>query len=174
MRYHVSCSTGPCLPTKVGSGAATCTVAPDPASLIVRASAPSRVSWLRTCGEDSGALRVLRLRILPPYQEGSGAVTCHTVSCGPHASNIKKSLACLPVQLNTHVFNTRTHIFKTSDIRAIMGLQDVWTCCTIKACKTCSYSSALTLLTTRKAPLQCQATRQYNIMHQTECDLAGL
>jgi hypothetical protein len=112
---HVPCSTGLCLPIKVGSGAAMCPVAPDPAFLIGRAPTPPRVPWLwtpppynevlrcttypttpdpaflhgrapvrhvscssRSClpvGESSGAPRILRLRILPPYREGSGAVT---------------------------------------------------------------------------------------------------
>jgi hypothetical protein len=44
MHRHVPCSTGPCLPTEVGFGAATCPVALDPTSLIGRAPVPSRVS----------------------------------------------------------------------------------------------------------------------------------
>jgi hypothetical protein len=49
--------------------------------------------------------------ILPPYREGSGATTaCPTVFCGPRASSVKKSLACLLVQLDTHVLDTRTHV----------------------------------------------------------------
>jgi hypothetical protein len=77
-------------------------------------------------GEGFGALRVLRLRILPPYQEDSGAATtCPVVSCGMRASNIKKSLASMSVQLGSYVLNTRAHVLKASDVRVIMCLQDM-------------------------------------------------
>jgi hypothetical protein len=59
MRRYVPCSTGSYLPAKVGSEAATCSVAPDPASLIERALTSSRVPWLQTCWEGFGAPRVL-------------------------------------------------------------------------------------------------------------------
>jgi hypothetical protein len=122
MRRRVPCSTRSCLLAKVGSGAATCSVALDPASLIRRASTLSRVLWLQTRGEGFGVPRVLRLRILPPYQEGSGAITRHVAPCGPHASNIKKSLAGLPVWLGTHIPNARMYVSKAPDVRAIIGL----------------------------------------------------
>jgi hypothetical protein len=78
--------------------------------------------------EGSGAPRVLWLRILPPYQEGSGAaITCPAIFCGPQVSSIKKNLVDLPMQLGTYVPHTRAHVFKAPDIRAIMGLQDVRT-----------------------------------------------
>jgi hypothetical protein len=48
----------------------------------------------------------------------------------------KKSLACLPMQLGSHVPNARTHVSKAHDIRAIMTQQDVRACCAINACKT--------------------------------------
>jgi hypothetical protein len=89
-------------------------------------------------GECSGASRVQRLQILPPYREGSGAATaCPAVSSGPRVSSVKKSLAGLPVQLATHVPDA-------PDVRVIMGLQDV---------RTCGYSAASALWTTRLAPL---------------------
>jgi hypothetical protein len=53
---HVSRSTEICLPAEVGSEATTCPAAPEPASLVQRAPAPPRVSWLWN---------------LPPYREGS-------------------------------------------------------------------------------------------------------
>jgi hypothetical protein len=135
----VSYCTEPCLSAKVGSRAVMCPVVPDPASLIGRAPAPLCLQWLRTlppCREGSDALRVLRLRILPPYWEGFDAATHPTVPCGPWASNIKKSLACLPMQLGSHVPNARTHVSKAHDIRAIMTRQDVRAGCAINACKT--------------------------------------
>jgi hypothetical protein len=46
MRHHVPYSTGSCLLAKVGSRVATCSVAPDPASLIGRALMPPHVPWL--------------------------------------------------------------------------------------------------------------------------------
>jgi hypothetical protein len=81
MRRHVSCSTGPCLPAEVGSGAATCPVALDLASLIGRAPAQPRVPWLWTrlpARLGSGASRVLQLWILPPCKRGLRCTTCHT------------------------------------------------------------------------------------------------
>jgi hypothetical protein len=71
MRHHVPYSTEPCLSAKVGSEAATCPVALDPASLIGRVPTPPRVSWLSTRWEGSDVLRVLRLWILPTCWEGS-------------------------------------------------------------------------------------------------------
>jgi hypothetical protein len=144
----MSCSTGPCLPAKVdsgaatclvapdprsrlpdrkGSGAATCTVAPDPTSLQERVPVRHISYSSRSClpaGEGSKAPHVLRLLIMPPYREGSGAATaCRAASYGPRNLNIKKNLAVLLVQLGLHVLNTRAHVSKAS------GLS--W------ACKTC-------------------------------------
>jgi hypothetical protein len=59
----VSYSTGPYLLAKVSFRAATCPVAPDPAFLIGRAPAPSRVSWPQA---------------LPPCKGGLWCVTCPT------------------------------------------------------------------------------------------------
>jgi polyferredoxin len=63
MRYHMPCSTGPCHPTKAGSEAATCSVAPDLTFLIGSASAPPRVPQLQTLSSCKGGLR---------------CATCHT------------------------------------------------------------------------------------------------
>jgi hypothetical protein len=60
---HVPCSTEPYPPVKVGSGATTCPVAPDPASMIGRAPTPPRVPWLR---------------IPHPYKGGLRCATCPT------------------------------------------------------------------------------------------------
>jgi hypothetical protein len=46
MSCHTSCGPRSCLPTKEGSGAATCPAAPDLVSPSGRAPALSRVSWL--------------------------------------------------------------------------------------------------------------------------------
>jgi hypothetical protein len=75
-RCYMSRGSGPRLPAREGSGAATCTMAPNPASLLGRAPTPPRVP---------------RHRTLPPYREGSGAVTRPLVPCGPRASSIKKN-----------------------------------------------------------------------------------
>jgi hypothetical protein len=69
--------------------------------------------------------RVPRLQILPPYREGSSAATHPVVSYGLRASNIKKSLAGLPVQLGSHVPIAHTHVSKAPNVRASMGLQGV-------------------------------------------------
>jgi hypothetical protein len=72
------------LPDKKGSDAATCIVALDPL----------------------GGLRCATCHaVLDPasLQGGLRAATCHVVPCGPRASNIKTSLADLPVQLDSHV-----------------------------------------------------------------------
>jgi hypothetical protein len=74
-------------------------------------------------GEGSGASRVLRLWILPPYREGyNTATTCPAVFCRLRASNIKKSLAGLLVQLGSYVPNAHTYVSKAPDIRAIIGI----------------------------------------------------
>jgi hypothetical protein len=125
---HVSCSTGPCLLVKVGSEAGTCLVAPVPVSLLGRALVP---------------LRVLRLRTLPPCLEGSSTITNPTVPCGLQASSIKKNLAGMSMQLGSRVFKTRTYVSKASDVKVIMGLQDVRAGCTFSACKTCGQAATV-------------------------------
>jgi hypothetical protein len=100
-RCHVSCTFGPHLLVKVGSGTVTCPTAPDLASLLRRAPLPPRVPQLQTSPPCWGELRALprvpRPRILPPCwgelrrchvslssgpclldEVSSGAVTCPT------------------------------------------------------------------------------------------------
>jgi hypothetical protein len=43
------------------------------------------------------------------------------------------------VQLGVHVPNARAHIFKASNIRAIMGLHNVRAGITVNACKVCRH-----------------------------------
>jgi hypothetical protein len=106
------------LPDRKGSGAATCTVAPDPTSLQGRVPVRHISYSSRSClpaGEGSKAPHVLRLLIMPPYREGSGAATaCRAASYGPRDLNVKKNLAVLLVQLGLHVLNTRAHVSKVS------------------------------------------------------------
>jgi predicted secreted protein len=47
------------------------------------------------------------------------------------------------MQLGTHVFNTRVHVSKASDIRAIMGLQDVRARNTVNAYKACRHAATV-------------------------------
>jgi hypothetical protein len=81
---HVSHGSGPCLPAREGSGAATCPMTPDPASLLGRAPALPRVLRHRTPPPCSGGLRRCHVshdtgpRLLT--REGSGAAMCPTAS----------------------------------------------------------------------------------------------
>jgi hypothetical protein len=65
------------------------------------------------------------------YPLPGGLGYCHTYSGSlwPCASNIKKRLASLLMQLDPHVLNVRVHVFKAPDVRAIMDLHDVWADC---------------------------------------------
>jgi hypothetical protein len=126
--YHVFYSSEPRLLAGVGSGTATCPIAPNLAS---------RLRWAPTlpC--------VIWLRISPPTEVGTDTATCpmaleltFRLRCAPalprvprvpmghELQNIKKSLAGLPVQLGTHVSNARAHVSKAPQIRAITRLQD--------------------------------------------------
>jgi hypothetical protein len=100
---------------------------------------------------------------------GSGAAMCPTGPYEPRVLSIKKILACLPVQLGTHVPNVRAHIFKTPYVRAIMCLQDVHAGSVVNTYKTYGHASTVrlqygysmmsVLWTTRLSLLQCQVTR---------------
>jgi hypothetical protein len=82
-RCHMSCGIGPCLPAGVGSDAATCHAAPDPASLLEWAPVLPCVLDPGPClpaGVSSGATTCPRPRTLPPCW---GGLQCRHVSCGP-------------------------------------------------------------------------------------------
>jgi hypothetical protein len=97
-------------------------------------------------GEGSEVSRVLRLWILPPYREGSVAATTYsTVSFGPQTLNIKKSLAGLFLQQCPPILNLHAHVSKSSNVRVIMGLQDVRVGTTINTCKMCVHAATVPL-----------------------------
>jgi hypothetical protein len=56
---------------------------------------------------------------------GSDDVTCPTIFCGPRVTSIKKNLADLTMLLGMRVLKVRAHVFKMSDGRVIMGMQNV-------------------------------------------------
>jgi hypothetical protein len=94
--------------------------------------------------EGSRAPRVLQLWILPPCREGSVAATTYpAVSCGPWVSNIKKSLAGLPVRQGSPIPIARVHISKAPNVRAIMGLHDVWAGNAVNASKMCGQTATV-------------------------------
>jgi hypothetical protein len=136
-RCHVSHDTGPCLPAWEGSDTATCSMAPDPASLLGRASALPHVPRHRTPPPCSGGLGRCHVshgtRSCLPAWEGFGAVTCPTaldpasllgralvLPCvpqlyGPQTSRIKKALDDLPMRLDLRVLKACSHVTKTPD-----------------------------------------------------------
>jgi hypothetical protein len=99
---HVSRGSRTRFPDEKGSGATTCTVAPDPL----------------------GGLRCATCPVAPhpaSLPGGLRAATCPIVSCGLWVTSIKKRLAGLTVQLGPHVPNARTYVSKTPDVRAILA-----------------------------------------------------
>jgi hypothetical protein len=157
---HVSYNSGSCLPIGKVFGA--------PRVLQLQILFPCRGGgglWSIVCAvalDPLGVLCVLWLRIPPSCREGSGAATsCLTVSCGPWASSIKKSVAGLPVQLASHMFPMHARM---SPKRLTSGLS--WAC---KTCVRAPHSMPVkcadmwlqcnaVLLTTRLTPLQCWVT----------------
>jgi hypothetical protein len=129
---HVSSGFEPHLPAREGSGAAMCTMALDPASLLGRALEPPR-------GQ--------RLRTLPPCREGSSAATHPAIPCGLRASSIKKNIAGLSKQLGSLVSKAHMHVFKASDIGAIMGARRAggWCIKCLQDVRTSGYSAATEL-----------------------------
>jgi hypothetical protein len=111
-------------PDKEGSGAITCTVAPNPLGGLWRATYP--------VASDPASLR-----------GGLWAITHPAVPCGSQASSMKKSLADLLVRQGSYVPNARAHISKTSDVMVIMGLQDVRAGTTDNAYKTCGHAATV-------------------------------
>jgi hypothetical protein len=121
---HVSSSSRTCLPDRKGSDTVTCIAAPDPLGGL----------WCTTCPT-----------VLDPASLVGGlrVTTRPAVSFGSRASSIKKSLACLPVQLGLHVPNAHAHVSKAPDVRAIMGLQDMRADSAINVCKTCRHAATV-------------------------------
>jgi hypothetical protein len=125
-RCHVLRGSGSRLYAEVGSGAAMYPMSSNLVSRLRWTLVLPRVWWLQTLPPSWGELR----RSHVSYGSGSRLLTvvdsdgtmCPAAPCEPGASNIKKRLANLPVQLGTHVPNAHVHFFKASDIRAIMGL----------------------------------------------------
>jgi hypothetical protein len=150
---HISRSFGSCLPAEVGSGAALCPAAPEPAFLVRRALAPPHAPC------------VLWLQILPPCGEGFGLprVLWPPVGRGPQARR-KALQACLCGK--ACIFRTHAHMFPRR-----LTLGPLWA---YKTCRQaplpvparrvdkrlqCGYDAAPALLTTRLSPLQCMMTR---------------
>jgi hypothetical protein len=79
--HHVRCSTGPCLPAKVGSSTVTCPMAPNPAFLIGRAPAPPRVPWLRSPPPCKGGLPCATCLTAPDPASLQGRAPVRHVSC---------------------------------------------------------------------------------------------
>jgi hypothetical protein len=116
---HVSYGSGSYLPTREGSGAATCPAALDPASLHERALTLPRVPRLRILPPCSRGLQRCHVSHgtgprLPAW-EGSSAVMCPAALCGPQTSRIKKDLADLPMRLDSRVSKACPHVTETSD-----------------------------------------------------------
>jgi hypothetical protein len=180
-------------------------MSPDLVSPLRWAPALPHFLWLRTSPPDRGGLRRCHVSYGSeprlPIEVGSSAATCPIAPdlasrlrwastlprvprvYAPRASSIKKNLANLPMQLGTHILNTRAHVSKAPHIRAIMRLQYVQSGNVINTYKACgqtstvrlqySYSATPALWTTRLTPLQCQVTRQYDATLLTECSVAG-
>jgi hypothetical protein len=122
--------------------AATCSSAPDLASLSRWAPALPRVPWLRalplreesigaaTCSSASGLAFLLRWApalprspASPHREESSGAVTYSTAPSGLWTTGIKKGLAAPGTQLGSHVSKARPRVTEASVRRADMLLQ---------------------------------------------------
>jgi hypothetical protein len=127
------------LPAEMGSCAAMCPAALDLASRLRWTPTLPRVLWLRTSPPSRGGLQHCHMsngsgpRLRP--EVGSGTAMCPAAPFRLWASSIKKRLADLPMQLGTHVPNTRAHVSKVPDVRAIMGLQDMPAGSVVNACK---------------------------------------
>jgi hypothetical protein len=99
--HHVFNGSRSRLPDKNDSSAAMCTVALDPLGKLRCAACPVT--------SDPASL-----------QGGFWAATHPAVPCGPWSSTIKKRLAGMRVQLDTHGPNTRAHVFNVPHVRVIM------------------------------------------------------
>jgi hypothetical protein len=137
----VSCSIGPYLSTKVGfkvafSGIGTRLLAKMGSDA---AMYPAALNLLE-------GLRSVTCPVAPDLASmwgGLWTVMCPAAICGLRVTSVKKRLACLPIQHGSSILNTHTHVFKASDVRAIMGLQDVRVGGTVKTCKACRHAATL-------------------------------
>jgi hypothetical protein len=119
---------------------ATCPTASDPTSQL--RWAPDR-QWSDEelkIGRDLMPPRVLWLRTPPPCK---GRLRCrHRMPYGflwTAGLKHKKSLTGMPVQLGAYAPNARTSVSKASDVKVIMGLQDVRSGSAVNAYKTCKH-----------------------------------
>jgi hypothetical protein len=113
---HVSDGFGSCLPTQEGSGAATCPMTLDHASLLGRAPTLPHVPRLCILPTCSGGHRCWHMSHgtgpYLPVREGSDAATSPTALCGPHTSKIKKDLVGLPMRVDSHASKACPHATK--------------------------------------------------------------
>jgi hypothetical protein len=141
----MSYGSGPRLSTEVGSGTATCPMATDLASWLRWAPTLPHVLWLRILPLGRGGLRRCQVsygsRPHLPIEVGSSAATYPVAPYGTWASSIKKSLAVLPVQLGTHVSNTRAQVSKAPDTACNTCGQ----ACAVNACKACRQAAIVRL-----------------------------
>jgi hypothetical protein len=70
-----------------------------------------------------------------------GAATCPATPSGPRTSNIKKSIAVLPMQLGTHVPNAHAQVFNAP----AQGLHDVRASSAVNTCKACTHVDTVRL-----------------------------
>jgi hypothetical protein len=125
-------SSGPYLPTKIGSGAATCPTALDPASLLRWTPALPRVHRLWTTPPDQDGLRSYHvpLRFGPrfPVGKGYGIFACPT-TLGP--------ASLLGTQLGSRVSKASSRVTKALARRA-----DMWRHHSLQDMRSCRYSVA--------------------------------
>jgi hypothetical protein len=156
-----------------------CPMASDLASRLRWAPVLPHVLWLRTSPPGCGGFRRCHVSygsgLCLPAEVGSAAATCPTAPCGPRTSSIKKSLSVLPVQLGTHVPNARPQVSNAPD-RACMTCGQAAQSMPARHAYMqlqCDYSTTPALWTTRLALLQCQVTRQHDVILLTECSVIG-
>jgi hypothetical protein len=114
---HMSRGSGPRLPTREGSGAATCPMTSDPTSLLGRAPVLPRAHGFRPC--------------LPTRGRGGGSdvVMCPAIFKGSRALSIKKSVVVTACN--------KAHVFPRHDRTLPRRLQNVRTYGVIMTYKLC-------------------------------------
>jgi hypothetical protein len=110
-------STRPYLPAKVGSYVVTCPVAPDPTSLLGRALAFPRVSWLRTLPSRRALVPPCVPRHQTPPPCSGGLRRCHVSRSSLWAANLKnkESLPGIPMRLDSSVSKACPHVTEMPD-----------------------------------------------------------